>query len=300
MDKKGKINLSLILIFISVSSYFQFGYSQKSFTKNIKNFNNTSIRFTNYYVNFDFHTNDKPDIKLDKRLFYYWFKNNNIHISQGDIGGKVLNGSYKAYYNSDQLKEKGIFCLGLKVGEWVKWFENGKIEERSFWKKGLLHRDFIAYDESGIVIKNFKYKNGILKGNCFQIKNDSLIMESFYKNGKLTKESKRKNNNTSEVFIFSDNCDTTKAIYYSKDHIQRINKYNNGQLYKTIKYSNRKLDEVSYYKYKDLVKKSFYFNGKKVKTVSYKDNEEIIIKEKKVKEKKVKEKKDDKPNELKQ
>src|ERR1700728_4802757 len=54
---------------------------------------------------------NEPGAKADR--IYYWYDNNNIHLSQGGFSGKLLNGLYESYYLDHNLKEQGIFKKGL-------------------------------------------------------------------------------------------------------------------------------------------------------------------------------------------
>jgi antitoxin component YwqK of YwqJK toxin-antitoxin module len=76
-----------------------------------------------------------PGAKADR--VYYWYDNNNIHISQGGFSGKLLNGLYESYYLDHNLKEQGIFKRGLKDGMWKTWNDDGSINQVTNWKDGV-------------------------------------------------------------------------------------------------------------------------------------------------------------------
>ena len=74
----------------------------------------------------------KPEIT--KR--YFWFRKDSILSTDGDFGGRVLNGEYKVYYPDKSLKEAGQFRYGLKDGDWKAWNPDGSLQAVVHWKKG--------------------------------------------------------------------------------------------------------------------------------------------------------------------
>lgn len=99
--------------------------------------------------------------KEDKFLEYYWYKGNKIHITQGGFDGKLLHGDFKVYYeNTGDLKRKGEFKYGVRVGTWKEWYPNGKLEKVIEWKKGLQHGLVMEFDSLGRTTMEGNYKKG--------------------------------------------------------------------------------------------------------------------------------------------
>lgn len=128
---------------------------------------------------------EKKIKNINEKLTYYWFKNNEIHMTQGGIGGKLLHGSFISYYGNKNLKEQGFFNYGLKNGKWTEWYENNKIKSVSSWKNGLLDGKCTDYDADGIMVQQTSYKNGLLHGNLIVYKNDTIISTTKYNKGKV-------------------------------------------------------------------------------------------------------------------
>ncbi len=120
--------------------------------------------------------------KVNKELYYYWFKANEMLITKGGFEGKLLHGQYIEYYISKNLKSKGNFLLGLKNGEWIDWYENGEIKEINNWNLGKKHGKYIQYSKQGKIISEGAYKNGLLNGTIKVIKEDTVSIKK-YKNG---------------------------------------------------------------------------------------------------------------------
>lgn len=114
---------------------------------------------------------------------YYWYANNQIKISQGGYSGRLLNGSFNAFYLDNSLKEQGIFENGLKVGEWKKWNTQGKLYERAQFKKGILNGTFYKYNTLGDVLETGAYQNGKMKGAWKTYVNADSTTLTYYKNG---------------------------------------------------------------------------------------------------------------------
>jgi len=150
---------------------------------------------------------NKPDANLKFQVYrkhankpanqgipYYWYKFNEIHITQGGYEGKLLHGSYSSFYRSNNLKEKGKFKKGLKEGKWISWYENGRIMETVHWRNGMKHGSYKMFNEKGGVTLEAKYKKGLLHGTMTSYNEEIKILSSKqYKNGQeVTERSKFK------------------------------------------------------------------------------------------------------------
>lgn len=110
-----------------------------------------------------FVTDKMPNARRQRN--YYWYKSREVHYSQDNYGGELLDGEYVKYYYSNQLAERGGFKNGLKKGEWTKWYENGQVAQVSQWKKGRQMGKFISRDSLGNIVEYGKYKKDVKIGN---------------------------------------------------------------------------------------------------------------------------------------
>lgn len=119
---------------------------------------------------------------FDEGKTYYWFRNSQIHQSNGFAGGLVLHDTYTKYYRSNQLAEKGAFDLGLKDGVWLTWYENGSLKSSQEWWNGVKHGDYRYYDTEGKLIYQGNYKRDTRHGEWIDhLKKDTLN----YKRGEV-------------------------------------------------------------------------------------------------------------------
>lgn len=144
----SRINLILILLCLSTFSFSQAPVG-------LRHASSSEFKV-------DFYVNTTPKkIKYKDTLSYYWFKAQEIHISQGASSGYPLHGDYSKFYTNGQLAEKGLFKKGLKNGLWKSWYASGKIKSVYNYKNGLLVGDFVLFDEKGNTIEQGKFKKGI-------------------------------------------------------------------------------------------------------------------------------------------
>lgn len=108
-----------------------------------------------FYVSFS----DK-EVKYEDTLHYHWFKSQQIHITQGNSSGRVLNGAYTKFYHSGQMAEQGEFKKGLKDGLWKTWFESGNLRTIYNYKEGITSGDYLLFNESGDLRESGKIKKG--------------------------------------------------------------------------------------------------------------------------------------------
>lgn len=91
---------------------------------------------------------------------YYWVRARQLNITQGGIGGDVLDGSYTAFHPDGQLMEQGRFDRGLKTGEWRKWLSTGALLEIVNWKAGRLHGERIRFIQEDSLVLQQRFRNG--------------------------------------------------------------------------------------------------------------------------------------------
>ncbi|HXA01796.1 MAG TPA: hypothetical protein VNW99_07410 [Cytophagaceae bacterium] len=128
---------------------------------------------------------EEANIKINDNKYYYWYKSNDIKITRGGYDGKLLHGNYTEYYPNKNLKQKGEYKYGLKIGEWRNWNIAGEFEQISNWRKGLQHGRFRIYDGKGKLVKSGSYRNGALHGKQKVYMNDNTIQFITYKKGEL-------------------------------------------------------------------------------------------------------------------
>jgi len=76
-------------------------------------------------------------LKYDR--YYNWYDKGIIGLTQGGYSGKVISGDYTTWYlQNKQLREKGKYNMGLKVGKWFFWDKEGNLKQIQRWKNGKL------------------------------------------------------------------------------------------------------------------------------------------------------------------
>jgi hypothetical protein len=97
--------------------------------------------------------------RFDPTLNYHWYRAQQLHVTHGGASGRLLDGSYQAYYPNGQLREAGSFEKGTRQGEWRTWSSTGELTSLVEWKAGRLHGDSIGYVR-GAVVREVVYRNG--------------------------------------------------------------------------------------------------------------------------------------------
>ena len=104
--------------------------------------------------------------------------------TKGGYDGKLLHGEYTSFYLSDNLKEKGWFCKGLKCGKWIQWYENGKIKETGHWKNGLRNGKTQSFNINGEKLMVAEYEDDQLDGTVMTFEGDKMTSCKKYDEGK--------------------------------------------------------------------------------------------------------------------
>lgn len=105
----------------------------------------------------------EDEIFISDKKEYAWYEKGQINGSQGDYSGKLLHGSYVAYYAANkQLKEKGVYAYGLKKGKWLLWQPDGHLKETQQWNGGQRNGKTVVYDSLGREKQKIKYRNGLV------------------------------------------------------------------------------------------------------------------------------------------
>ncbi len=131
-------------------------------------------------------------VKIKDNIMYFWYKGGNIHHTRGAVSGKVLHGDYIEYFGDDNLRAKGCFVLGIRVGNWKTWHHNGEIASITQYKKGVEDGTFVEFDSTGTITRKGDFKKGELDGKVFIYKDEKVAEVQKYKDGKLKKEKKKR------------------------------------------------------------------------------------------------------------
>lgn len=123
---------------------------------------------------------------------YYWYYAGTIHHNLGGISGKPLHGKYELYDSKRRLIMQGYFQLGLKTGNWTRWYDNGMIKESYFFKNGKLKGQFRTFDTDGRLLSASTYKDGILHGKAIYYAKDTTIVKRYREGKELIKKAQKK------------------------------------------------------------------------------------------------------------
>lgn len=212
------IILRLILLITLLLHVNTHGFSQK-INKNYQlkqNIKQDQLQYEFQVVE----TDAKEPRNFDESKTYYWLKSQQLHYSQGNASGLLLNGPFQAFYTSKQLAQKGYFSKGLKHGEWIYWYENGTIKRIENWHKGNLVKTVKDFDEQG-----------------------KLISKTVYTRIKTTHQ-----NGDSLIAIFTMNKKKIITVFDSKGKKSKIARYKNDLLHGRQEfYKNGLLERVENY-----------------------------------------------------
>ncbi|PIP54157.1 MAG: hypothetical protein COX07_06850 [Bacteroidetes bacterium CG23_combo_of_CG06-09_8_20_14_all_32_9] len=208
------------------------------------------------------------------------YDKNGIFLGEGAVNeNDKKQGVWKYYYESGEIKARGVFKDNLKTGEWIFYYEDGKIEQRGkynndkptgLWtwfytngnkwreenmEKGLEQGSFTEYNKDGIVILKGEYADGEREGlwiyhngditeeGSYQNGMQNGLWKSWFLNGKINYEVKYVQGVPDGKYkLYYDNGYLRKQGYYSMGSREKNwNKYDMlGTLYLTITYKNDK------------------------------------------------------------
>ena len=125
----------------------------------------------------------KKPIKTNAKLYYTWFKYNQVYVSQGGYDGRIVNGNYVCSYRTNNLKTKGSYKNGLKINKWCEWYGDGRLKEITSWKNGQKNGKS-QYYSNGRLVKLSTYKKDLLNGKTITYKDNGEEV-GYYKNNIL-------------------------------------------------------------------------------------------------------------------
>lgn len=130
------------------------------------------ISFQDSIVKLEFLAKNKK-LKIVNDVKYYWCSANAINSNIGGYSGSLLDGDYQVIDKKKRLITKGQFRLGLKVGEWKKWYPNGYLRSIENWKGGFKEGEELVYSNHGQLLLLNHYKRGLLDGLSYSYSDDS-------------------------------------------------------------------------------------------------------------------------------
>ena len=93
---------------------------------------------------------------------YHWLRGGGLHTTQGGRAGKLLHGRYSACDEKGQLRESGVYKLGLKDGEWRTWNADGRLQLLQRWKAGRREGRSLVFDKAGQPMRMERYRHDVL------------------------------------------------------------------------------------------------------------------------------------------
>jgi antitoxin component YwqK of YwqJK toxin-antitoxin module len=194
---------SLLILWMIVFSFSIFAFNRKDINTSHKTvIVNTD---TSQIVADVFTSNEFNPKKLRNTLEYSWYYKNKIKCTTGNYTGYLLDGSFICYDLKGNMLVKGTYKNGLKNGNWFHWTKSGKLRSIQSFKMGLLDGITQLFDSLGTLKSSIEYKSGIKTGisvnfnngsliSEFKYKNDKIVSEKLFTEGKITKKTSYKNN----------------------------------------------------------------------------------------------------------
>lgn len=148
----------------------------------LKQFNIT-VNFDDYTVKTQMLSQNKK-IDVDNDRVYLWYASQKIMETKGGYDGKLIHGTYRAFYLNNQLKEQGEIRYGLRHKEWKYWYPDGKLKEIINWKKGMKNGSYYLYNDYGQLMAKSNFKNDKLNGKFYTYgPNGKILEKKRYKKG---------------------------------------------------------------------------------------------------------------------
>jgi antitoxin component YwqK of YwqJK toxin-antitoxin module len=122
----------------------------------------------------------KKQVNTSSKKMYSWFAGGKINHTQGAYKDRLLNGIYIASYPNKQLKEKGKYENGLKVGYWLYWDSYGKLEKENHFYKGWLSGFQTSYDSLGMAKNRVYYHKSKKNGKAQNFQNGKWLTTATY------------------------------------------------------------------------------------------------------------------------
>ena len=97
----------------------------------------------------------------------------------------IYDGTFRQYYESGQLAQKGYYKNGLGQGEYIWYYEEGSIKQKVFYKDDKIEGIVTSFYPDGKIAQTVNYINGKREGELIEYYENGQIKEKrFYVNGK--------------------------------------------------------------------------------------------------------------------
>lgn len=144
--------------------------------------NYMQIRQDTAVVEFSFLRKSK-EVRSRSNVDYFYFKAGELHQSQGGYSEYLLQGEFREFSPSFDLRTKGRFKHGMCHGKWEVYNFNSQIIKASRYRKGLLCGRQLTYNPDGVVRKIERFKKGKLHGKVIIFTPKGTEEVHYYKKG---------------------------------------------------------------------------------------------------------------------
>ena len=97
----------------------------------------------------------------------------------------IYDGTFRQYYESGQLAQKGYYKNGLGQGEYIWYYEEGSIKQKAFYKDDKIEGIVTSFYPGGKIAQTVNHINGKREGELIEYYENGQIKEKrFYVNGK--------------------------------------------------------------------------------------------------------------------
>ena len=97
----------------------------------------------------------------------------------------IYDGTFRQYYESGQLAQKGYYKNGLGQGEYIWYYEEGSIKQKAFYKDDKIEGIVTSFYPGGKIAQTVNYINGKREGELIEYYENGQIKEKrFYINDK--------------------------------------------------------------------------------------------------------------------
>jgi len=92
-----------------------------------------------------------------------WFYINGSYSEFGSYIDGMKTGEWRHFYLYNQIVFKGIFALGLPIGEHIFWHENGNLKRIGTYINSRKEGEWLHYTKEGRLLLIINYENGLEK-----------------------------------------------------------------------------------------------------------------------------------------
>lgn len=212
-----------VIIFIALFFTSFHAFSQGSHTKYLVPTGRVTVHLHDSVAEFGTAKRVKKRwIKYHKT--YTWYKQNEVHYTQGSHDGKLLNGKFVLFGSKHDLLQKGNYRRGLKIGKWLYWNEKGTLDSAVMYSNGNRKRTLYPKEKKPFFLaKLFKKKDKDkskekIAASKDKNKKDKKLKEKTKEQEKEAKESKKPS--TTKNLKEKPKNETKKAIEKPKEKVE--------------------------------------------------------------------------------